>query len=62
VGGGETVSIAFDRQALSNPTIPERIVLAPGDVPRGSYQITMTIRDRVAGREEHSTLADVELR
>jgi hypothetical protein len=62
VGGGETVRIAFDRQALSNPTIPERIVLAPGDVPRGSYQITMTIRDRVAGREEHSTLADVELR
>lgn len=60
--GGETVRIAFDRQALSNPTIPERIVLAPGDVPRGSYQIMMTIRDRVAGREEHSTLADVELR
>ncbi len=60
--GGETVRIAFDRQARSNRTVLERIVLAPGDVPRGNYQITMTVRDRVAGREEYTTLADVELR
>ena len=60
--GGETVRIAFDRQAPSNPTIPERIVLAPSDVPRGRFLITMTVRDRIGGREEHSTLADVELR
>jgi tetratricopeptide (TPR) repeat protein len=62
VGAGQAVRVAFERQARATPTVVERVVLAPGEVPRGKYLITMTVRQRVVGREERTTLADVELR
>jgi hypothetical protein len=61
-GGGQPVRIAFQRQAPAAPAVEERVLLAPGEVPRGKYRITMTVRQRLAGRVERTTLADVELR
>ncbi|UCF39701.1 MAG: GWxTD domain-containing protein, partial [Gemmatimonadota bacterium] len=59
-GAGDPISITFERTVAAAPTVRERVVLAPGRVPRGTYTITMTVR--VAGLEDESTIADVELR
>jgi tetratricopeptide (TPR) repeat protein len=59
-GAGDPISVSFERTVTAAPIVPERVVLAPGRVPRGTYTITMTVR--VAGLEEESTIADVELR
>jgi len=56
------VAVRFERQAEDAPMVPERVVLAPGRVPRGEYRIVMRVRDLVRGSEARTTLVNVELR
>jgi tetratricopeptide (TPR) repeat protein len=59
---GDDIRVAFQRRTAAEPVIQERVVFAPGEVPRGRYRIVVTVRDRVVKREAHSTLVDVQLR
>ncbi|NIM48915.1 MAG: tetratricopeptide repeat protein [Gemmatimonadales bacterium] len=62
VGRGRAVALSFVRQVRAAPSVAERIVVQPGDVPPGRYRIVVTVRDRIIGREVQSTLLNFELR
>jgi hypothetical protein len=61
-GGEPVLTVRFERQAQDAPMVPERVIFAPGRVPRGEYRIVMRVRDLVRGSEARTTLVDVELR
>jgi tetratricopeptide (TPR) repeat protein len=60
--GEQVLAIRFQRQAPAASIVTERVVLAPGRIPRGDYRISMRVRDLVRPRDARSTHIDVELR
>jgi len=60
--GEQVLAIRFQRQAPAASIVTERVVLAPGRIPRGDYRIRMRVRDLVRPRDARSTHIDVELR
>lgn len=60
--GEQVLAIRFQRQAPAASIVTERVVLAPGRIPRGDYRIRMRVRDLVTPRDARSTHIDVELR
>jgi GWxTD domain-containing protein len=62
VEGGSRVSFAFVRTAPAAPTIVERLLVQPGQVPPGTYRISVTVHDRVLGLRTRVRAATVTLR
>jgi tetratricopeptide (TPR) repeat protein len=55
------VSLRFSRHPPAAGTTEERLVIAPGQVARGRYAITLRVRDEIRGREAGSSRIYVEL-
>ncbi len=45
LGGGSPVAFEFERQRAWQGTIPERLVIEPGRLPRGRYRVTLAVTD-----------------
>jgi tetratricopeptide (TPR) repeat protein len=61
-GGGPGVTFSFVRHRPAAPVLVERLIVEPGEVPRGRYRIRVTVRDRAFGHEVEQARVDVELR
>ena len=61
-GDEQVVRVRYQRQTPAASIVTERVVLAPGRIPRGEYRISMRVRDMVQPREARSTHIEVELR
>jgi hypothetical protein len=60
--GVADVTFSFVRHRRAAQRVEQRLVVEPGELPRGRYRIRVTVRDRVLGREVEQTRVDVELR
>jgi GWxTD domain-containing protein len=62
VNGGSRTTFAFARTAPAAPVIVERLLVQPGQVPPGTYRISVTVRDRVLGLRARARATTVTLR
>ena len=60
--GAAPISFQFDRRRPWAPTLTERLVVQPGDVPPGTYRIEVTVEDEVVGLEQSTARLDVKMR
>ncbi len=62
VDGQQLFSLSFDRATQGADMVPERIVLQPGRLPAGRYQLRLTVQDGVRPRLVQSTIVPFEVR
>jgi hypothetical protein len=56
------VVVRFSRAVAASSVVRERLVVQPGQVPSGTYRITLTIRDRDLALEAQAVRINVTLR
>ncbi len=61
-GGGDIVSLSFNRATRGADGIPERVTVQPGRIPPGRYRLRLTVWDQVRRRITQSTVVPFELR
>lgn len=55
------VAFQFRRAVTAQPTVVERLVIQPGQIPPGTYRITVTVNDRTMGLEAQTVRVDITL-
>jgi GWxTD domain-containing protein len=62
LGGGSPVVFEFERQSAWQGTIPERLVIEPGRLPRGSYRVTLAVTDLPSNVKSETVAVEITIR
>jgi hypothetical protein len=62
LGGGSPVVFEFERQGAWQGTIPERLVIEPGRLPRGRYRVTLAVTDLPSNVKSETVAAEITIR
>ncbi len=61
-GGGSPVVFEFERQSAWHGTIPERLVIEPGRLPRGRYRVTLAVTDVPSNVKSETVAVEITIR
>lgn len=62
LGGGSPVVFEFDRESAWHETIPERLVIEPGRLPRGRYRVTLAVTDLPSNVKSETVALEITIR
>jgi hypothetical protein len=62
LGAGSPVVFAFERQSAWQGTIPERLVIEPGRLPRGRYRVTLAVTDLPSNVKSETVAVEITIR
>jgi hypothetical protein len=62
LGGGSPVVFEFERQSGWHGTIPERLVIEPGRLPRGRYRVTLAVTDLPSNVKSETVAVEITIR
>ncbi len=62
LGGGSPVVFEFERQGAWQGTIPERLVIEPGRLPRGRYRVTLAVTDLPSNVKSETVAVEITIR